>query len=84
VPPVEGAILPSNKKTMLMLRKNPKVYDSDTALELRHQRSNDVIFDVFDSKVPNYKPNHHIYSLIETLLPNATDTEGCEVKLLEL
>ena len=40
-------------------------------LELRHQRTGDVVFDFIDEYDPFKKPMYFIYKLIETLLPKA-------------
>ena len=42
-----------------------------TPLELRHQRTGDVVFDWFDSKNRFKTPDFYTYKLIETLLPKA-------------
>jgi len=40
-------------------------------LELRHQRTGDVVFDWIDPSNPFKKPSYYTYKLIETLLPKA-------------
>ena len=40
-------------------------------LELRHQRTGDIVFDYVDESNPFKKPNYYVYKLIETLLPKA-------------
>ena len=40
-------------------------------LELRHQRTGDVVFDFIDDKNPFKIPQYYTYKLIETLLPKA-------------
>jgi len=40
-------------------------------LELRHQRTGDVVFDWIDPADPFKKPSFYVYKLIETLLPKA-------------
>lgn len=40
-------------------------------LELRHQRTGDVVFDWIDPINPFKKPMYYTYKLIETLLPKA-------------
>ena len=61
-------------KTLLMLRrsqKNKAASDTKTALELRHQRTGDVVFDWTDDVNIFKKPMYYTYKLIETLLPKA-------------
>jgi len=41
------------------------------ALELRHQRTGDVVFDWTNPANPFSKPTYYTYKLIETLLPKA-------------
>ena len=50
-----------------------KGHSSETKvpLELRHQRTGDVVFDWVDPANPFKKPNYYVYKLIETLLPKA-------------
>ena len=43
----------------------------DGRLELRHQRTGDVVFDWKDDKNPQAKPDFYMYKLIEILLPKA-------------
>lgn len=65
-------------------------------LNLKHQRSCDVVFDfkgileiridfVVDSKF-NSKPNDHMYKLIETLLPKSMELikKNQSIKFIEL
>ena len=40
-------------------------------LELRHQRTGDVVFDWVDPANPFKKPVYYVYKLIEILLPKA-------------
>lgn len=40
-------------------------------LELRHQRTGDVVFDWVDPANPFKKPSYYTYKLIEILLPKA-------------
>ena len=63
------------------------VKNAKCTLELRHQRTCDVVFDwgvvnkdsglsgpIDDDGIercPNYKPNNYMYKLIETMLPKA-------------
>jgi len=56
---VEGSPFASSHMTLLMFRKV-----SSAKLELRHQRTCDVVFD-FE------KPKNYVYHMIETLLPEA-------------
>jgi len=76
--------LKKSKKTLLMFRRISKS-DGDQAtakLELRHQRTGDVVFDWIGKIRANYnffadpvnrfsKPQYYTYKLIETLLPKA-------------
>lgn len=70
--------------TLLMFKKekNPNV-----KIELRHQRTSDVVFDIYDKEMNvNYSPNEFIYKMIEILLPKANiseDPKG-ELKMLEI
>ncbi|RKP14700.1 hypothetical protein BJ684DRAFT_6031, partial [Piptocephalis cylindrospora] len=63
-----------SKMTLLILRK-------EGDLELRHQRSPDVVFDFVVPRLPGQvrdeKPSF-LYKVIETLLPGAKWTEGAE------
>jgi len=43
-------------------------------LELRHQRTGDVVFDWTDPTDPFKKPWYYTYKLIETLLPKAMNS----------
>ena len=66
--------LSKSHKTLLMLRRSQrdkKSSDTKTALELRHQRTGDVVFDWTDEVNPFKKPQYYTYKLIETLLPKA-------------
>ena len=45
--------------------------DKAPPLELRHQRTGDVVFDFVDVSNPWKKSNYFVYKLIETLLPKA-------------
>jgi spore coat polysaccharide biosynthesis protein SpsF (cytidylyltransferase family) len=66
--------LSKSHKTLLMLRrsqKNKAASDTKTALELRHQRTGDVVFDWTDDVNIFKKPMYYTYKLIETLLPKA-------------
>lgn len=54
---------------MLMLRRTS--HSVGAPLELRHQRTGDVVFDWVDSKNKNKTPEYYTYKLIETLLPKA-------------
>ena len=74
-------------QTLLMLRRSEANRDKckawkrvDTGrppaekapnLELRHQRTGDVVFDFVDEHDPFKKPMYFVYKLIETLLPKA-------------
>ena len=70
--------------TLLMFKKekNPNV-----KIELRHQRTSDVVFDIYDKEMNvNYSPNEFIYKMIEILLPKANISEEPkgELKMLEI
>ena len=69
-----------SKKTLLMFRRLSS--DVGNKLELRHQRTGDVVFDwhskfyyinifLLDPINPFSKPQYYTYKLIETLLPKA-------------
>eukprot|EP00347_Sterkiella_histriomuscorum_P002955 403366155 len=58
-----------SKKTLLMFRRLST--DVNNKLELRHQRTGDVVFDWKDTINPHSKPQYYTYKLIETLLPKA-------------
>ena len=70
--------LRKSHKTLLMLRRTherktenmhkSKQYNN---LELRHQRTGDVVFDWTDDADPFKKPEYYTFKLIETLLPKA-------------
>ncbi len=53
-------------------------------LELRHQRTEDVLFDYIDQNGKKSNPNLFIYNMIETLLPKANYKEGEELKMMEM
>ena len=61
--------LKKSHKSLLMFRRQSK--DDNNKLELRHQRTGDVVFDWRDPSNPHKKPDFYIYRLIEILLPNA-------------
>ena len=70
--------------TLLFFRKEKKENDH---LELKHQRTNDAVFDYMDENDnKNYTPNKFVYKMIETLLPKATfrGNKGEKMKLLEI
>lgn len=70
--------------TLLFFRKEKKENDH---LELKHQRTNDAVFDYMDENDnKNYIPNKFVYKMIETLLPKATfrGNKGEKMKLLEI
>ena len=63
-------------KTLLFLRRsaakqNNKSSETKVPLELRHQRTGDVVFEWTDEANPFLKPHYYVYKLIETLLPKA-------------
>ena len=51
--------------------KAPSTSERTVPLELRHQRTGDVVFDWVDPANPFKKPNYYVYKLIEILLPKA-------------
>lgn len=70
--------LKKSHKSLLMFRRQSK----DGQLELRHQRTGDVVFDwkgkfelvtnrVLDPENPQAKPDFYLYRLMEILLPKA-------------
>ena len=67
--------LNKSHKTLLMLRRTSvaknQAPSEKTVLELRHQRTGDVVFDWVDETNPFKKPSYYVYKLIETLLPKA-------------
>ena len=63
-------------KTLLFLRRswakqNKSSSEVKVPLELRHQRTGDVVFDWVNDCNPFQKPEYYVYKLIETLLPKA-------------
>lgn len=72
--------LRKSHKTLLMLRRtheskpDNKEKNKYNNLELRHQRTGDVVFDWTDSTDPFKKPWYYTYKLIETLLPKAMNS----------
>jgi hypothetical protein len=75
----------------LIIIYNFKIESNKTLLELRHQRTSDVVFDMVDDKnfkfgIPEYlekSTKEYVYQMIETLLPKAgLDTPS--PKLVEL
>ena len=59
--------LKKSHRSLLMFRRTSK----DGRLELRHQRTGDVVFDWRDEMKPWQKPDFYLYRLIEILLPKA-------------
>lgn len=59
--------LKKSHRSLLMFRRTSK----DGRLELRHQRTGDVVFDWRDEMKPWQKPDFYMYRLIEILLPKA-------------
>lgn len=70
--------------TLLMFKKEK---NNAVKIELRHQRTSDVVFDIYDKESNvNYSPNEFIYKMIEILLPKANipeDPKG-KLKMLEI
>lgn len=64
----EFTYLRKSHKTLMMFRRTSK---DDGKLELRHQRTGDVVFNWHDYCKPQQKPDFYIYKLIEILLPKA-------------
>ena len=62
--------LNKSHRTLLMLRRNIRRQD-EQPLELRHQRTGDVVFDWVDESQPHKTPEYYTYKLIETLLPKS-------------
>lgn len=74
----------SSHLTLLMFKKEKHL---STKIELRHQRTSDAVFDIFDEdQNPNYYPNNYIYNMIEILLPKANISEPPKgtLKMIEL
>ena len=70
--------------TLLMFKKEK---NPDVKIELRHQRTSDVVFDIYDKETNiNYSPNEFIYKMIEILLPKANILEAPKgtLKMLEI
>ncbi|CAD8164721.1 unnamed protein product [Paramecium pentaurelia] len=69
------------KRTLLMFRKQSK-----QQLELRHQRTGDIFFDVIEKDGQNLSAigMEYIYKMIETLLPKAQYKAGESLKMMEL
>ncbi|CAD8075394.1 unnamed protein product [Paramecium sonneborni] len=69
------------KRTLLMFRKQSK-----QQLELRHQRTGDIFFDVIEKDSQNISAigMEYIYKMIETLLPKAQYKAGETLKMMEL
>lgn len=75
--------LKKSKKTLLMFRRLNT--DQNSKLELRHQRTGDVVFDWIDQYNPFAKPQYYTYKLIETLLPKAmVEKNAAPLKMVEL
>lgn len=78
--------LRKSKKTLLIFRRLSSM-TTNNKLELRHQRTGDVVFDWIDKLNPYKRPQHYVYNLIETLLPKAkmdSKTQNPHFKMLEL
>lgn len=67
----ENSILPTSHLTLYIFRKEGK------KIEIKHQRSSDLVFDVFDPQ-SEFRIPQEVYNVIETMLP------GSSGKLLEL
>lgn len=80
----ESKYFTSSHLTLLMFKKEKHL---STKIELRHQRTSDAVFDIFDEEQnPNYYPNNYIYNMIEILLPKANISEHPKgtLKMIEL
>lgn len=71
--------LNKSHRTLLMMRRQPK--ETTQPLELRHQRTGDVVFDWVDPSNRFKTPEYYTYKMIETLLPKAM-TKDCKEFLL--
>jgi len=81
----DSSYLKKSHKTLLMLRRLSKDEPGKIKLELRHQRTGDVVFDFKNMENETEKPQDYIYSLIETLLPKAViDYQKKQFKMLEI
>jgi len=76
----DSLIIKKVHKTLLMFRRE----ESEGRLELRHQRTGDVVADFVDPGQPNQRPNFYVYHLIETLLPQAAYEEQERYRMIEL
>jgi hypothetical protein len=54
-----------------MLRRTRYDVNGGASLELRHQRTADVVFDWVDENNKFKTPDYYTYKMIETLLPKA-------------
>lgn len=71
-----------SKRNLLLLRKVNK----KESLELRHQRTSDVFFGLYDEEKGEMdtKVEQCVYEMIETLLIKANYVEGEPLKMMEL
>ncbi|EAS04360.2 hypothetical protein TTHERM_00301770 (macronuclear) [Tetrahymena thermophila SB210] len=74
------------RHTLLMFRR---IGDKNQKLELRHQRTSDVVFEVTDEQDPSKVDTmmkEYVYQMIETLLPKAQFIPGVDkhLKMMEL
>ena len=60
------------------------LFNKKRTLELRHQRTEDILFDYIEKNGKKSNPNLFIYKMIETLLPKANYIEGEELKMMEM
>jgi hypothetical protein len=63
----ESEFLATSHQTMLIFKKEPK--KAKARMDIRHQRSPDVIFDFVDEQHPREKPRR-VFGYLETLIPN--------------
>ncbi|KRX07743.1 hypothetical protein PPERSA_05806 [Pseudocohnilembus persalinus] len=74
-----------SKKILLMFRRQS---DKSVQLELRHQRTSDVVFDLVDENQANKlddQSQQYVYNMIETLLPKARiGIENDQFKMMEI
>jgi hypothetical protein len=64
------SFIAKSHRTLLMMRRTKKE-NSGSSLELRHQRTGDVVFDWVDEQDKFKTPQYYTYKMIETLLPRA-------------
>ncbi|KAL0488493.1 hypothetical protein AKO1_015534 [Acrasis kona] len=65
----ESTFMKRSHQTMLMFKKEPKKSKNVERMEIRHQRSPDVVFDFVSDSRTREKPRK-VYEYLETFLPN--------------